>query len=103
MNGVASGMAASDLHGRNEPSAHGLISMSKYYFHISNGHPFYDPEGEELPSDEAAWEVAVMTVRDIDSNLDLDQSNQWSVVVTREDTPVFRIDVRAKRIEIEPS
>ncbi|MHC2467780.1 hypothetical protein ACVIHD_006792 [Bradyrhizobium embrapense] len=77
--------------------------MSKYYFHISNGHPFDDPEGEELPNDEAAWEVAVMTVRDIESNLNLDQSSQWSVSVTREDTPVFRIDVSAKRLRSEPS
>ncbi|MHC2337662.1 DUF6894 family protein [Bradyrhizobium sp. USDA 4454] len=73
--------------------------MSKYYFHISNGHPFDDREGEELPSDAAAWEVAVMTVRDIDSNLDLDRFNQWSVSVKREDTPIFRIDVSAKRIK----
>ena len=43
-----------------------------------------------------------MSVRDIDSNLDLDRSNQWSVSVKREDTPIFRIDVSAKRIEPEP-
>lgn len=28
--------------------------MSKYYFHISNGRPFNDPQGEELPDDNAA-------------------------------------------------
>jgi hypothetical protein len=51
--------------------------MRKYYFHISMAHPFDDSEGEELPNDKAASEVAVMTVRDIDSSLDLDRSNRF--------------------------
>lgn len=72
--------------------------MSKYFFHISNGHPFDDADGEELPDDKSAWDQAVMTVRDIESNLDLDRSNRWSISVKREDTPIVQISVTAKRI-----
>ena len=72
--------------------------MSRYYFHISNGHPFDDHGGEELPNDEAAWRQAVLTVRDIESSLGLNESNSWSLLVERENEPIFQIDVIAKRI-----
>ena len=41
--------------------------MALYFFHISNGHPFTDSAGEELPDDAAAWDQAVRTVRDVES------------------------------------
>ncbi|MGY4568534.1 hypothetical protein QA639_09785 [Bradyrhizobium pachyrhizi] len=72
--------------------------MSRYYFHITNGHPFDDPAGEELQDEQAAWQQALLTVRDIESNLGLDASNRWSLVVKREDMPVFQIEVTAKRL-----
>jgi hypothetical protein len=71
--------------------------MSNYQFRISSGHPFESP-AEDLPDDEAAWEQAVATVRDIDSNLSLDKSPDWSIEVRRDGTPIFRIDVSAKRL-----
>jgi hypothetical protein len=73
--------------------------MPRYFFHISNGHPFKDPAGEELPHDDAAWEEALRTVRDIEANLDLDSANVWSVEVKRGDRSIFRIDVSARRTD----
>jgi len=75
--------------------------MPRYYFHISSGHPFEDPAGEELADDDAAWQEALRTVRDIEANLDLDGANVWSVEVKRGDTSIFRIDVTARRIDLD--
>ncbi|MCS3448513.1 MULTISPECIES: hypothetical protein [Bradyrhizobium] len=71
-------------------------------FYISNDRPFDDPDGEELLNDEVAWQKAVMTVRDAESNLDPDKSNRRSIVVKREENAIFQIDVTAKRI-VSPS
>jgi hypothetical protein len=73
--------------------------MPRYFYHISNGHPFEDTTGEDLPDDHAAWEEALRTVRDIEQTLRLDGANAWSVEVQRGDKPIFRIDVWARRIE----
>jgi hypothetical protein len=69
--------------------------MTKYSFRITNGDSFSDTE--ELPNDEAAWQQAVHTVRDIESVLS-SRGGDWSLVVDREDKPIFRIDVRAQRL-----
>jgi hypothetical protein len=73
--------------------------MPRYFFHISNGRPFLDPTGEELQDDDAAWEQALRTVRDIESVLCLDGSSVWCLEVKREETSIFRIDVSARRID----
>jgi uncharacterized protein DUF6894 len=69
--------------------------MTKYLFRISNGGTSSDTE--ELPNDEAAWRLAVNTVRDIESALS-SCGGHWSIVVDREDKAIFRIDVRAQRL-----
>jgi uncharacterized protein DUF6894 len=71
--------------------------MPQYFFNITNGHPFKDPLGEDLPDDDAAWEQAVKTVRDIEASLNLDGSSEWSLEVKRGQTSIFRIDVSAQR------
>ena len=76
--------------------------MALYFFHISNGHPFTDSAGEELPDDAAAWDQAVRTVRDVESSLNLGDSNRWSLEVNRGDTPIFRIDVAAHKLSFGP-
>ncbi|MGY3604415.1 MULTISPECIES: DUF6894 family protein [unclassified Bradyrhizobium] len=81
---------------------HALV-MPHYFFHISNGHPFKDTSGEELPDDNAAWQEALRTVRDIEVNLDLDGANVWSVEVKREDRSIFQIHVSARRTDLDPS
>jgi hypothetical protein len=75
--------------------------MPRYFFHISNGHPFKDARGEDLQDDNAAWEQALRTVRDVESVLDLDGSSVWSLEVKREDTSIFRIDVSAQRTDTD--
>jgi hypothetical protein len=75
--------------------------MSRYFFNISNGHTFHDPQGEDLPDDKAAWGEAVRTVRDIEDSLDPDRSSHWSLEVKRGDTTVFCIDVSARRMAAE--
>jgi len=76
--------------------------MPRYFFHISNGHPFRDAQGEELQDDEAAWEQSLRTLRDIESSLNLDGSRAWSIEVKRGDTSIFRIDVSAQRMDSPP-
>jgi uncharacterized protein DUF6894 len=75
--------------------------MPRYFFHISNGHPFKDPKGEGLQDDDAAWAEALRTVRDIESSLNLDGSRHWTIEVKRDETSIFRIDVFAERIDAE--
>jgi uncharacterized protein DUF6894 len=75
--------------------------MPRYFFNISNGHRFQDPNGEELQDDDAAWAEALRTVRDIESSLDLDGSSHWSIEVKREETSIFRIDVFAQRVDTD--
>jgi hypothetical protein len=72
--------------------------MTRYFFKISNGHPFEDDKGQDLPDDETAWREAVMTVRDIEDSLDLERSRAWSLEVKREKDVIFRIDVSAHKI-----
>jgi hypothetical protein len=74
-------------------------SVPKYFFNITNGHPFRDAVGEDLPDDSAAWEQAVRTVRDIEASLNLDGSSKWSLEVKRDETSIFRIDVAAQRTD----
>ncbi|MBR1128443.1 DUF6894 family protein [Bradyrhizobium iriomotense] len=69
--------------------------MARYSFKISDGGDFSD--SEELPNDEAAWHQALRTVRDIESTLSSD-GGDWSLVVHREGDPLYRIDVRAQKL-----
>jgi hypothetical protein len=69
--------------------------MPKYSFLISDGDTFSDTE--DLPDDETAWRQAVHTVRDIESTLS-SRGGNWSIVVDREDKPIFRIDVWAQKL-----
>ncbi|MBO4222016.1 DUF6894 family protein [Bradyrhizobium neotropicale] len=78
------------------------LVMPRYFFHISNGHPFRDTQGEELPDDNAAWQEALKTMRDVESSLRLDGSHEWSIEVKRGDTAIFRIDVSATKIDADP-
>ncbi|OPY98820.1 hypothetical protein A5906_30055 [Bradyrhizobium sacchari] len=69
--------------------------MTRYSFLITDGDDFSD--NEELPDDEAAWHQALRTVRDIESTLS-STGGKWSLVVHRDDSPLYRIDVRAQRL-----
>ena len=71
--------------------------MSRYYFKIVDGGQFTDSEGQELPDDDAAWQQALQTVRDVEGTLTL--GGTWSIEVRREQKPILRIDVSAQRIE----
>jgi hypothetical protein len=73
--------------------------MARYFFHISNGQPFSDPEGQELPNDRAAWQEAIRTVRDVETTLDLEGSPCWSLEVQRDGRSIFRIDVSARKLD----
>jgi len=71
--------------------------VSRYYFKIVDGGQFTDSEGQELPDDDAAWQQALQTVRDVEGTLTL--GGTWSIEVRREQKPILRIDVSAQRIE----
>lgn len=69
--------------------------MPRYIFEITNGSAFSD--NQELADDEAAWEQALRTVRDVESAL-RPAGGDWSLVVLRDDGPLYRIDVRARKL-----
>ena len=70
-------------------------SMARYTFELSNGGSFVHQQ--ELSSDEAAWRQAILTVRDIETSLS-SGGGEWSLVVSREENAIYRIDVRAERL-----
>ena len=72
--------------------------MPLYHFKILNGHPFRDDKGFDFADDEAAWREALKTIRDVETSLDLDRSNNWSIEVKRGEAPIFTIKVTARRI-----
>lgn len=72
-----------------------LGSMARYSFTISNGETFRDTE--ELPDDEAAWKEALHTMRDVETALS-SGGGEWSLIVSRDHKPIYRIDVRTKKI-----
>ena len=70
--------------------------MPKYYFHISNGHPFKDGEGLELPDRAAAWREAKRTT--VDDLEDMAPHGEWKLTVVEGDQEVYRIQVVAKTV-----
>lgn len=69
--------------------------MVQYRFTISNGEDFSDVE--DLANDEEAWRQAVKTVRDVETTLH-STGGVWTLAVAREDTPIYRIEVRAHKL-----
>jgi hypothetical protein len=69
--------------------------MTKYSFEISNGGTFLD--ALELRDDAAAFRQALHTIRDAESSLSA-EGGEWSLVLTRDDQPIYRIDVRVQKI-----
>jgi hypothetical protein len=69
--------------------------MTRYSFHISNGDSFAG--AEEFPDDDSACRQAVLTLRDIEAAIGPD-GGEWSIEVRREDSPIFTIDVHARRV-----
>ena len=70
--------------------------MVEYCFTISNGEGFSDTE--DLPDDDAAWRQALQTVRDIETSL-RPGGGRWSLVVAREQRAIYRIEVRAEKLD----
>ena len=70
--------------------------MTLYCFQISNGQTFH--HSEELPNDDAACHEALLTVRDIEASIS-PEGGTWSIEVARDETPIFRIDVSARRTD----
>lgn len=71
------------------------IVMTRYAFQIINGEAFTD--FEEFSDDEAACREALRTVRDIESALQT-RDGDWSLEVRRDSVPIFRIEVRVRRM-----
>ena len=42
----------------------------RYFFRISDGHPYHDEIGEELRDDRHAWRTATRLTRDIENALE---------------------------------
>lgn len=70
--------------------------MTCYSFQITNGEKFTCTE--DLPSDDAAWHEAVLTVRDIESSLTAN-GGEWLLEVKRGDVPLYRINVSARKVK----
>jgi len=76
--------------------------MPRYYFNIRTGDQLSDRDdlGEELPDQEAAWEIATRyageSLRDLDG--DLRPGNDWQLEVQAENgARVFQILIRASQ------
>jgi hypothetical protein len=69
--------------------------MPRYYFHIDGERPHSDAEGEEHPDDAAAWRSAVRLTRDIETGFE--PGHRWSLVVHEGTTPVYLIEIAARR------
>ena len=69
--------------------------MAQYSFKISNGELSFSTM--ELPDDDTAWRQAVQSVKDVEATLH--PGGTWTVVVTREGMPIFRIDVRGQKLD----
>jgi hypothetical protein len=69
--------------------------MPQYSFTIWDGNTL--AHSEELPDDKAAWKKAVDTVRQGQSMLS-PEGSEWSLVVARGAKPLFRIDLRARKL-----
>jgi hypothetical protein len=67
--------------------------MGRYYFNITNGRPFTDTEGLELPSLKAVREEAIGFVRDLVRMDPVRRDwSSWTVRVTDEkQRPVFNL------------
>jgi DNA transposition AAA+ family ATPase len=72
--------------------------MPLYFFDISGGGPAMDAVGEELPDDEAAWQEAVRTARDVEWTLNPERSPHSVLEVKRDRRMLFRIEVSAPKI-----
>lgn len=68
--------------------------MPRYSFTISAGEEF--SVTQDLPDDGAAREQAIRTMRDAESALRFGALH-WSLIVTKDDVLLFRIDVRAQQ------
>jgi hypothetical protein len=62
----------------------------------SNGRPFHDEHGEEFLDDDAAWQSALHTVRDIEDVLR--PGDSWLLDVSRDLKPLFRIELSSRKL-----
>jgi hypothetical protein len=68
--------------------------MATYHFHIIGCRPFHDGDGMELPDAEAAWEEALLMVRDVEGSLQAGEG--WSLEVVESGSVVFRIGLETQ-------
>ena len=76
--------------------------MSRYFFHVHGVRGSRDEVGEDLPSDEAAWEEATIIsgelFRDIDGKFRPGQ--EWTLEVQdHQRNPIYVINISAKRLK----
>ena len=64
--------------------------MALYRFAVRNSHWYDDPEGTELPDDEAARELALQVIRDLKKNNETGWKG-WTIEVTDGDRRVWQI------------
>ncbi|HZR73912.1 DUF6894 family protein [Bradyrhizobium sp.] len=70
--------------------------MSRYFFRISNGKPYDDDIGEELPNEGEAWLSAKRLVRDIEDTLEPD--GKWVVEVRDAEGPLYLISIDGRKL-----
>lgn len=69
--------------------------MRRYYFHFEGSRPHEDKTGELLPSDAAAWALALRLARDVEHGSQ--PGEHWSVRVLDGTEPVFLLTMTTKR------
>lgn len=73
--------------------------MPRYFFHVFGEHELRDKDGEELPDDRAARQVAVRTFGEMirDRRDWLDRDGGMRLIVEREpSSPIFTLEADAR-------
>jgi hypothetical protein len=75
--------------------------MPKYYFNVHHEGSRLDTEGEELPTNEAAWREATIVAGELFRNMDgkFQPAQEWRLEVTDERrNPLYVIRIYAEEI-----
>ena len=80
---------------RNGASLFAFPEMPRYFCHLQGARPYQDNGGVDLPNDAAAWAEAKRYARDIERNLEPDET--WYLEVRRDDQPIYSLKICAQR------
>ena len=73
--------------------------MTRYFFRIDGERAHRDQVGEDLNHDEAAWQISVRALRELEYGFN--PGDDWQLQVFHEDVPMFLIKVSSAQVAID--